>query len=238
MGRRRPDLGEGGSENMWITRQRWENLYFVHFRGPASPVANALPKQLQLDSWQGDAILSVVPFRMTRVRFPFLPPLPLVSELWELNLRTYVRCGSQRGIYFFTLESDNPVATWVARNFFGLPYRNAHLTAHISDQTLRVDLNRADFVCSLNMEYDDRAPENLEFEKWATDRFCLFNVWRGVTKRGDVLHAPWLLRSARVNRWQGNFLNLVPGALDFKFFNASYSSCMDVSFKPFSSQQV
>ena len=89
-----------------------------------------LPKGLEVDTFEGEAFLSIVPFTMENVRFRFLPPLPF-SSLWELNLRTYVKHKNWKGVYFFTLDTDHPLAQWIARKFFNLPYRLRRMEGEI-----------------------------------------------------------------------------------------------------------
>ena len=219
---------------MWITKQRWKHLYFAHFAGPADLLRRVLPPELELDLWQGEAVLSVVPFHMSRVRFPFLPPIPMVSTLWEYNLRTYVRRKGRPGIYFFTLESDHPLANWVARSFFGLPYQTSSLRVRNLNTSLELEQKRDGLFSKMLMRREGGPPQSAAFERWATERYCLFNVWKGRVVRGDVEHVPWQLEAARLHQWEGNFLDLVPGARQgFRYLSGSYSECLDVTFSPF-----
>jgi len=218
---------------MWITRQRWEELYFVHFEGPAEIVRQAMPTGLDLDLWNGNAILSLVPFRMTRVRFPFVPSIPILSELWEYNIRTYVRIRNKPGIYFFTLESDNPLATWVARTFFGLPYHTAKMKVKMDDQGLQLSAKRKNWHSELLVKKSSESAVDREFDIWATERYSLFNKRSDRIERGDVKHLPWTLEPAKLIEWKGNFLEYVSGASAFRPRSASYSKVIDVSFEPF-----
>jgi hypothetical protein len=42
----------------------------------------------------------------------FLPPLPYLSESHELNFSTYVHLDGMPGVWFFSLDANNPVAAW------------------------------------------------------------------------------------------------------------------------------
>jgi len=63
-----------------------------------------------------------VPFRMEGLGLPGLAPLPLVGEFPEVNVRTYVRSGARRGVWFFSLDIDRLLPTMVARAAYRLPY--------------------------------------------------------------------------------------------------------------------
>ena len=111
----------------------WRDIATAHWRADASVLSSMLPRGLALDRFEGDAWLSVVPFRMTDVRVRFSPVLPGFADVPELNLRTYVRAGNVLGIFFFSLDAGSRVLVRAARLGTGLPYRNARIVTGESD---------------------------------------------------------------------------------------------------------
>src|SRR5207245_8145683 len=88
----------------------------------AARLAPKIPPPLELDLFEGQAWIGIVPFHMTNVTPRGVPALPWVSAFPELNVRTYVRVGDKAGVYFFSLDAGNPLAVRVARTLFHLPY--------------------------------------------------------------------------------------------------------------------
>lgn len=72
-----------------VLLQRWENLLFLHWRFEPEAVQATLPPGLTVDTHEGWAWVGVVPLFMRDVRPRFVPPVPLVSDFLELNVRTY-----------------------------------------------------------------------------------------------------------------------------------------------------
>ena len=101
----------------WIIQQKWSDVLFVSFEVDYDLLRSELPKDLEVDTFNGKAYLSIVPFVMSDIRFFFTPPLPF-SKLSELNLRTYVRYKNKPGIYFFTLDSDHRLGNFLAQKIF------------------------------------------------------------------------------------------------------------------------
>jgi len=79
---------------------------------------------LEIDTFDGAAWLSLVLFRL-RVRPRWLPFVPGLSSLTELNLRTYVHREGRPGIWFLSAHGDNRLAMWLARRLTPMPYQHA-----------------------------------------------------------------------------------------------------------------
>ena len=121
------------------------------------------------DTINGKAYVSIVPFHMSGIRFPFTPTLPF-SSLWELNLRTYVSYKGQPGIYFFTLDSTHRLGNFIARNFFALPYRYQKMSAKISENKYIFQAEN-----SLRLSFDIGEPiKKSDLENWFVERYHLF----------------------------------------------------------------
>src|SRR5690348_12181555 len=53
----------------WVMRQTWRELLFAHWPLPPWSLQPFLPPGLTLDTYEGQAWVGVVPFRMTDIRF-------------------------------------------------------------------------------------------------------------------------------------------------------------------------
>jgi uncharacterized protein YqjF (DUF2071 family) len=108
--------------------QSWRDLTFIHWRVPVAAVRDLIPLELEIDTWEGDAWVAIVPFDMQRIRPWWSPAVPGVSWFRETNVRTYVhREGRDPGVWFFSLEASNTIAVLAARWGWKLPYFRARL---------------------------------------------------------------------------------------------------------------
>ena len=110
-----------------VMYQNWGSLLFLHWPLPAESLRPLIPKPLALDTFDGAAWIGITPFTMWGIRAAFLPPIPVLSESHELNVRTYVHLDGVPGIWFFSLDASNAVATLGARLTFHLPYFHARM---------------------------------------------------------------------------------------------------------------
>ena len=187
----------------WLMFQRWHDLLFAHWRVPAETLRSLVPRQLPLDIFEGAAWVAVTPFWMSGVRLRGLPPFPGASRFPELNVRTYVTLGGKPGVYFFSLDADNPLAVAAARQFFHLPYQRARMSAE-------------PFGEGISYRCDRDGPPPAGFEGWygtasstfqsipgtlehfLTERYCLYTVREeGAVHRVEIDHVPWPLQRAR-----------------------------------------
>lgn len=192
----------------WVMTQRWLDLLFAHWPLPATVMRALVPAQLELDTFDGEAWVGIVPFRMENVRPRWLPALPWLSAFPELNVRTYVRSRDpgdpKLGVYFFSLEAANPVAVALARNLFQLPYFYAKMEVVDNGQTIRYASHRthpgarpADLVGTYRPVGEVFRAVQGSLEQWLTERYSLYTVDRsGSVYIGEIHHLPWPLHLA------------------------------------------
>ena len=190
----------------WIMAQTWHDLLFSHWPVSAEPLRPHIPERLQIDTFEGQAWLGVVPFRMSGVRLRATLALPWLSKFPELNVRTYVTAGGKPGVWFFSLDAANPVAVAVARAWFHLPYFHARMKCDLQDGWIQYTSERTHRSAphaELRGQYrpigSPYFAKQDTLESFLTERYCLYTVDRhGRTIRGEIHHAPWSLQSAEV----------------------------------------
>jgi len=188
----------------WVMAQIWHDLLFAHWPIPAAQMAALLPPGLELDRWEGEAWVGVVPFRMSGVRPRFFPAVPGLSAFPELNVRTYVRVEDKPGVYFFSLDAANPIAVAVARSLFHLPYFRARMSCQTEGEAIRYASQRTHTgapPAELRGSYAPTGPvyqvEAGSLEAWLIERYCLYSVdKRGRIYRGEIHHTPWPIQQA------------------------------------------
>src|SRR5882672_10934511 len=108
----------------------WERVLMIHFEVDPKVLQQWVP--FELDLHDGRAFVSLVAFTMRRMRLYFggrfaawlLRPIATHDFL---NVRTYVRQGSECGIHFLAEWLSNRLATLIGPGTFSLPYRLGHI---------------------------------------------------------------------------------------------------------------
>src|SRR5262245_20685303 len=99
----------------WAMGMHWHDLLFAHWPVKVESLRPLVPSELAIDTFDGQAWLGVVPFRMTAVRPRICPSLPGLSAFLELNVRTYVTAEGKPGVWFFSLDAASRLAVRAAR---------------------------------------------------------------------------------------------------------------------------
>lgn len=203
-------------EAAFLMTMSWHDLLFAHWPVRADELRCLVPAALELDLWEGEGWIGVVPFHMTQVGLPALNRLPWVSAFAELNVRTYVRRGGKAGVYFFSLDAACWPAVIGARATFHLPYFWARIARSAEGAGVRYESRRlVGPAAGLRARYGPSgerfAASPGSFEHWLTERYCLYATdGAGRAHRGDIHHLPWPLQPAQAEleptesvRWAG-----------------------------------
>src|SRR6266550_2998172 len=181
-----------------LMHQSWGKLLFMHWRIDAECLRKLLPKQLEIDTFDGSAWIAIAPFTMWDIRaLPgMLPRIPGLSAMHELNVRTYVHFDRMPGVWFFSLDCNSMAAVLGARTFYFLPYYNADIELIEEDRTIHYSLVRTDepvaefsAVWAIGETIPFSQPGSLEF--FLTERYCLYSERGGKLYRSRIHHEPW-----------------------------------------------
>lgn len=189
-------------ESPWVMAQSWCDLLFAHWPVSRESLAGVIPDSLEIDSFEDQCWISVVPFTMVDVHPRRLPNVPGISTFPELNVRTYVRHGSKPGVFFFSLDAASMTAVAGGRLWYQLPYFLARMSTRRVDGWVNYRSERI-VRAGPRARFEGRyrpdgpvyraAPGTLEH--WLTERYCLYSAGRnGRLMRAEVHHAPWPLQ--------------------------------------------
>jgi uncharacterized protein YqjF (DUF2071 family) len=188
----------------WVMTQTWYNLLFAHWPVPAAAMQALVPPQLELDTYDGQAWIGVVPFGMTRVYPRGTFSLPWLSHFLEMNVRTYVTFGGKPGVLFFSLDAANSAAVMLARRLYRLPYYHSRMRMKERDGWINYTSYRM-HPGAAPAEFDGRyrpvgpvsASQPGSLDAWLTERYCLYTLGRrGEVCRAEIHHPRWPLQPA------------------------------------------
>lgn len=193
---RRPDRPVSGT-------QKWRELLFVHWTVPVEAMRPLVPAALELDTWDGQAWVGLVPFKMQDIRTSWMPRAAGMNFL-ETNVRTYVHHRGQPGVFFFSLEASSRLAVSAARWGWGLPYFHASMRSQRDGARLEYASRRSAAGAGLDVTFEvgdvlgPSAPGSLEF--FLLERYLLYSQRGSRVSQGQVHHVPYPAQRATIAR--------------------------------------
>jgi len=187
-----------------IMRQSWRDLTFVHWPYEAKFVRPLIPRELELDLFDGMAWIGLVPFRIVDLTLPQSPAIPWLSHFCETNVRTYVRNRrGEAGVWFFSLDAARLAAVIGARAAYALPYfwakmrlvRTAQRVSYWSSRRMNGPAE-----CDLEIETGERIERHDARDIFLTKRMCLYAERGRKLLKADIEHPEWPLQRGRVLR--------------------------------------
>ena len=188
--------------------QTWTDLLFAHWSVAPESLRSVVPRQLPLDTFDGQAWIGVTPFGVRNLRLRPALPVPWLSAFPEINVRTYVTVGGKPGIYFFSLDAGSRLAVTAARHAYRLPYFRAQMSIVHDDDDIRYTSRRTDQDAPAGADFRGRyrpvgdpfVPPSGSLDHWLSERYCLytFDEQRRI-QRADIHHPPWTLQRAEAD---------------------------------------
>jgi uncharacterized protein len=200
---------------MFIGRQEWEHLLFVHYQVDQAALRSMVPEPLELDLYEGQAWVTIIPFRIRGSRPALVPraaaPVVPASDFVELNFRTYVRApNGEAGVWFFSLDASSRLAVAGARLGYGLPYENAEMSFEIEDGTMVFSSRRIHGPQTCTTRYRPvGTPAQAEpgsLDHFLVERYALFTVDEGRVSGARVRHVPYTIQDVELEEWSENLL--------------------------------
>ncbi|MEF8907051.1 MAG: DUF2071 domain-containing protein [Haloarculaceae archaeon] len=183
----------------------WRDALFASWPVDPGLLAPRLPDRLTVDTFEGDAYLSVVPFAIRDIRPEGLPAAVGLSTP-ELNLRTYVCCDDAPGVYFFSLDAGDLLGVVGARLFNHLPYYWADVDyepdgpagrSRFASRRRTPGARAARFDATYSPDGERFQPEPDSLDHFLVERYRYFAEGPdGGIRYSPIEHDPWQLRPA------------------------------------------
>lgn len=186
----------------------WTDLLFAHWRVSVDAVRAIVPPELEIDTFDGEAWVGLVPFRMERCwfrGFGWLPAAAGLRDFYECNVRTYVRYRGTPGVWFLSLDAETTLPVVGGRWMWSLNYVRSTFNVGKTGGEIDYRLKRRPgpwpwAATQVRWRVGERigpaSPGTLEH--FLVERYWLFSKRFGRILGGRVAHTPWDLHRAEL----------------------------------------
>ncbi|WP_298315865.1 DUF2071 domain-containing protein [uncultured Aquimarina sp.] len=196
----------------WKYYQEWNNAIFLHWKVDYDELKKFVPKELEIDLFEGNAWVSLVAFSMEKIRPKHLPYFPPISNFEEINIRTYIKSGKKTGVYFLSIEGGKKISCKIARKISELPYRYSKMKRKSDFYTSSNNNFRDVFEIQFNLGKEQKTKSNLDI--WLTERYALFQDTQDAINEYEIHHPEWPLQEIEIKSLSvqyARFMNLLKG---------------------------
>ena len=203
----------------WKYYQEWNNAVFLHWQVELDELEKFVPKEMEIDIFEGKPWVSLVAFTMEKIRPKNLPSFPPISNFDEINIRTYVKSSNKTGVYFLSIEGGNKLSCKVAKGLSELPYRYSK----INRTEGQYKSSNSKFQDKLDIQFTvgNELTEKSTLIKWLTERYALFQDTRQSINEFEIHHLEWPLAEIEVKKLEvkyqrfGKLINNKPISFQF-----------------------
>jgi len=186
----------------------WDRALMIHYQVDPDDLQQAVP--FDLDLIDGQAYVSLVAFSLRRMRprfggkaFEWL--LRPIATHHFLNVRAYVRCRGESGIYFMTEWLANRLSVHLGPIAFGLPYRygaieyaHDHENGSLKGRVVDLSGHAFDYRAELDQSLAPSECTSGSLAQMLMERYTAFTHGRGTPRFFRVWHQPWKQQPASI----------------------------------------
>jgi uncharacterized protein YqjF (DUF2071 family) len=187
----------------WRFYQEWNNAIFLHWQVDLSELEKFVPKELEIDLYEGKPWVSVVAFTMEKIRPKYLPSFGPISTFDEINIRTYIKSKNKTGVYFLSIEGGTSLSCKIAKGMSELPYR----FSKIKRSQNKFKSYNSEFNDQLDLEFSvgKVVAQKTGLDKWLTERYALFQDSEKSINEFDIHHLEWPINELTLTKIKVNY---------------------------------
>ena len=187
----------------WKYYQEWNHSIFLHWEVDMEDLKKFVPKELEIDLFEGKPWVSVVAFTMEKIRPKNLPSFAPVSNFDEINIRTYIKSNKKTGVYFLSIEGGTKLSCKIAKGISELPYR----FSKIKRSQNKFESCNSEFNDRLDLEFKvgEVVTQKTDLDKWLTERYALFQDSEESINEFDIHHLEWPIQEIELTKIMVNY---------------------------------
>ena len=193
----------------WIAQQNWQDILFIHTPISQHTLRNFVPFPFKIDTYEGKSWISIVLFKAKKSRLRYMPSWLSYPTFYQMNIRTYVRFGNERGVYFFSINANRLLAA-IGGSAVSLPFNKASISINeqndyfvFSGEGLPNNY-KGTVQISYRPQFTTFKPEASSLAYFLTERYCIWMIRGNHLIKAPINHTSWQLQPAHTSIEKNN----------------------------------
>lgn len=187
----------------WKFYQEWNHSIFLHWQVELSELQKFVPKELEIDLFEGEPWVSVVAFTMEKIRPKNLPAFSPISNFDEINIRTYIKSNNKTGVYFLSIEGGTSLSCKIAKGMSELPYRFSKMKR--AENKFKSSNSEFNDTFEIEFEIGKAVTQKNDLDKWLTERYALYQDSEKSMNEFEIHHLEWPIHEVDLKKVEVNY---------------------------------
>lgn len=201
------------NKNIFMTCH-WEDIIISTFEVDKAILEKYLPNNTELDLFNGKALMSIVAFTFSKVKF-FEIKIPFHQKFGQINFRFYAKSkiDGTKGVVFIKEFAPKPIIALTANIFYNEPYFTKNIRFNISTKSDEKTIKYAykDMSVKAKVKTASKPLIKNSLEEFVVDKYVAFvksNTSKTLQYR--IHHKPWKLYEFIHTEINENLISLLP----------------------------
>ena len=192
----------------------WENLIISTFEVDKTILEKYLPTDTKLDLYNGKALMSMVAFTFSKVKF-FGLKIPFHQKFGQINFRFYAKSkiNGSKGVVFIKEFAPKPLITSIGNLIYNEPYfyKNIKQKTRQKNNKLNATYTYKNIEIEATATNTTKELEEESLNHFVVDRYIAFvKSSSQETFQYKINHVPWELYSTHSISVKNDILTLLP----------------------------
>jgi uncharacterized protein YqjF (DUF2071 family) len=197
---------------------KWEDLIISTFEVNQDLLKKYLPNNTELDLYKDKALISMVAFSFTKVKF-FGIKIPFHQQFGQINFRFYVKSkiNQTKGVVFIREFAPKPIIAFIANKIYNEPfyYRNVHRNKTETEHNIALNYTYKNIEIKATASSETQDLKENTLEQFVVDRYIAFvKKNKTETYQYKINHNPWKLYNTETVNTDKAILTMLPTAFN------------------------
>lgn len=192
----------------------WKDLIMSSFEVEKSILEPYLPNDTEIDLFQGKALISLVAFTFSKIKF-FGLKIPFHQRFGQMNFRFYAKSkvDGSRGVVFIKVFAPKHLIAFIGNKIYNEPYffKPINFKKSKNNEIICIEYNNNHTTIKAKATYKTEKLTKNTLKHFIVERYIAYiKNKKNKTIRYNIYHKPWKIHHTESSHYDKELLKLLP----------------------------